>query len=156
EISMGRAHLIQRLDDGFRDAIPEIAARAQARFDCWVEKQEENHRPAEIAACRDDFLKTLDRMWWVHGDPPPETYIAYFDFDKSDRISKGRGVTEQVIADAHKRGTPNISVTGHTAFVGRADYNLRLSLRRADTIRAALIAGGIPAENIVTAGRGEG
>ncbi len=40
-----------------RDSNPAIAARAQARFDCWVEQQEENHQADHIAACRTDFLK---------------------------------------------------------------------------------------------------
>src|SRR5262249_37016633 len=52
EISKSRADLMRRLDDGFREDAPETTARAQARFDCWVEEQEENPRPAEIAACR--------------------------------------------------------------------------------------------------------
>ena len=160
EISKARADLIHRLDWGFRNLHPDQAAHAQARFDCWVEKQEENHRPAEIAECRDDFQKTLDRMW-VIADAPPDTYIAYFDFDKSDLSSQGRLVIDQVIADARKMSTtltgwPNVSVTGHTDLAGTAAYNFKLSLRRADVVRAALIGGGIPAENIVTAGRGEG
>ena len=62
EIAQGRARLIQDLDAGGRDRAPEIAARAQARFDCWVEEQEENHEPAAIAACRDDFLKALAQL----------------------------------------------------------------------------------------------
>ena len=160
EISQGRARLIRDLDAGARDRAPEIAARAQGRFDCWVEEQEENHEPAAIAACRDEFLKALAQLEAqpAAAAPPamaPETYIVYFDFDKSNITTAGQAVIDQVVADAKKMGTPNISVTGHTDTAGPADYNMKLSLRRADAVRASLIKQGIPAANITTAGRGE-
>jgi OOP family OmpA-OmpF porin len=160
EITQGRARLMAALDGGARDRAPEIAARAQARFDCWVEEQEENHEVAHIAACRDEFFKALAQLEAKPAEaaPPamaPQTYIVYFDFDKSNITAAGQAVIDQVVADAHKMGTPNISVTGHTDLAGPAAYNLKLSLRRADSVRAALIKQGIPAANITTAGRGE-
>ena len=160
EISEARADLMQRLDDGFRDASPEIAARAQACFDCWVEEQEENRQPAEIAACREGFLTALNRMQWIHGDPTPQTYVVYFDFDQSDISPAGQAAIDHVITEIRAMGDPNValtnlSVTGHADRAGSAAYNLKLSLRRADAVRAALIKAGVPAANIVTAGRGE-
>jgi OOP family OmpA-OmpF porin len=34
---------------------PRDVARAQAMFDCWLQEQEEDRQPADIAACRDGF-----------------------------------------------------------------------------------------------------
>jgi len=48
----------------------------------------------------------------------------------------------------------SISVTGHTDTVGTAEYNMALGLRRADAVRTALIAGGVPADKITVASRG--
>jgi outer membrane protein OmpA-like peptidoglycan-associated protein len=52
-------------------------------------------------------------------------------------------------------GSVSISATGHADRAGPEDYNMALSLRRADSVRAALIAGGVPADKITVAGRGE-
>src|ERR1700751_5724789 len=38
EMAAGRQRLLTDLDGGARDAKPQDAARAQARFDCWVEE----------------------------------------------------------------------------------------------------------------------
>jgi OOP family OmpA-OmpF porin len=78
-----------------------------------------------------------------------------FDWDKSNINPAGQAVIDQVLADARKMGTVNISATGHADRSGPEDYNMALSLRRADSVREALIKGGIPADAITVAGRGE-
>src|SRR5215468_1537454 len=55
ELTDARSRLIAALDGGARDTNPAVAARAQVKFDCWVEQQEENHQPDHIAACKKDF-----------------------------------------------------------------------------------------------------
>jgi len=160
ELSSARARLITVLDAGARDTNPVLAARAQGRFDCWVENAEENHEPMAIQACRDEFYTALEQL----ETPPapaevpiiqPEVYIVLFDFDKANIRPDGQQVVNQVLADAAAKGAPQISVTGHADRSGPADYNLALSLRRADAVRQALIAGGISADQITVSGRGE-
>jgi OOP family OmpA-OmpF porin len=149
------------MDNGARDSNPELAAKAQARFDCWVEQQEENHQAEDIARCKDEFLAAMEEL---EGKPAmvepvmePRTYIVLFDWDKSDIRPDGQAVIDQLLADASAQGidTVAISATGHTDLSGSEDYNMALSLRRADAVREALIAGGVPAEAITVAGRGE-
>jgi len=48
-----------------------------------------------------------------------------------------------------------IAVTGYTDLAGTAQYNQRLSERRAASVRAELVRLGIPADEIATVGRGE-
>ena len=160
ELSSARARLITVLDAGARDTNPVLAARAQGRFDCWVENAEENHEPMAIQACRDEFYTALEQLETPPQpvQPPvvaPEVYIVLFDFDKANIRPDGQQVINQVLADAQAKGTPQISVTGHADRAGPADYNLALSLRRADAVRQALIAGGISADQITVSGRGE-
>jgi outer membrane protein OmpA-like peptidoglycan-associated protein len=49
----------------------------------------------------------------------------------------------------------HIQANGYTDTSGTKRYNLGLSRRRADAIRAALVADGIPANRIGVAGYGE-
>lgn len=163
EMSAARSKLVGLLDAGGRDNAPEIAARAQAKFDCWVEQQEENHQPDHIAACRDDFFAALAELEQAMAPAPmaepmamaPDTFIVYFDFDRSNLNAAGQAVMNEVMAAiAANPGTP-ISVTGHADRSGPEDYNMGLSLRRADTVREALIGGGVSADQITVSGRGE-
>lgn len=48
----------------------------------------------------------------------------------------------------------NIALEGHTDNVGTAEYNLDLSRRRAESVRDAFLARGVPAERMATAGFG--
>jgi OOP family OmpA-OmpF porin len=161
EMSAARSKLVGLLDNGGRDNAPEIAARAQAKFDCWVEQQEENHQPDHIAACRDEFFAALAELEQALMPAPmaaeapmmPETFIVYFDFDMSNINPAAQAVLNEVLA-AVQSGAP-ISVTGHADRSGPEDYNMGLSLRRADAVREALIAGGVTADQITVSGRGE-
>lgn len=62
EIFRIRDHLMGALADSAREIDPTLAARAQARFDCWLEQQEENLQPDHIAACRDALLDSLGKL----------------------------------------------------------------------------------------------
>ena len=59
EIFHARDRLLAALETGARERAPDLAARAQARFDCWLEQQEEDLQPEHISACRDALLDSL-------------------------------------------------------------------------------------------------
>ncbi|MGF1624319.1 MAG: OmpA family protein [Alphaproteobacteria bacterium] len=94
--------------------------------------------------------------------PPPEpapvvasNYVILFDFARSDLTAAGQVVVGEVISAAMADPSASVDLVGHTDTVGSPSYNLRLSQNRADTVRNALISGGVPAERIRTEGRGE-
>jgi len=157
ELASARGRLMRALDAGARDSNPKVAATAQARFDCWVEQTEEIFQDKDIAACRDEFLKAMEELEGKAMVEPsePNKYLVLFDFDKSNINADGQTVIDKVVEDAKKMGTVNISATGHADRSGSESYNMALSLRRADAVRAALIAGGVSADAITVAGRGE-
>jgi OOP family OmpA-OmpF porin len=157
ELASARGRLMRALDAGARDSNPKVAATAQARFDCWVEQTEEMFQDKDIAACRDEFLKAMEELEAkpMATTENPEKYIVLFDFDKSNINAEAQTVIDKVVAAAGKMGTVNISATGHADRSGSETYNMALSLRRADAVRAALIAGGLSGDAITVAGRGE-
>jgi len=85
----------------------------------------------------------------------PNEYIVLFDFDKSNINQAGRAVLDQASADAKKMGSVSISTTGHADRSGSEDYNMALSLRRANAVKDALVRDGVPATAISVIGKGE-
>ena len=161
ELTSARTRLVDLLNAGAREKVPAEAAHAQGRFDCWIEQQEENHQPDHIAACRDEFYAALaaleDAMKPAAAPAPapaavPEQYIVFFAFDSAILTAEA----ETVIDDAVAAGSgAEFSVTGHTDRAGSEDYNDRLSIRRAEAVRDALVARGVSEGDISLAGRGE-
>jgi OOP family OmpA-OmpF porin len=83
------------------------------------------------------------------------TYLVTFAFDSTILTPYDMSVLQRAIADARAGGQPKIEVVGHTDTSGGEDYNLHLSIRRADVVRDALVDLGARREAIVTAGVGE-
>ena len=156
----GRARLMAALDGGARDSNPQVAARAQRAFDCWNHEAEEDNwyesiTDDHVKPCRDEFEAAMAQLTPPTMAAAPNEYIVLFDFDKSNINKAGQAVLNQVLADAAKAGGVKISATGHADRSGSEDYNMALSLRRADSVREALIAAGVSADAITVAGRGE-
>jgi OOP family OmpA-OmpF porin len=159
-LSDARAKLMAALDGGARDSNPQVAARAQRAFDCWNHEAEEDNwydsiTDEHVKPCRDEFEAAMAQLQPPPMQAAPGTYIVLFDFDKSNINKAGKAVIDQVLADAARMSGVHISATGHADRSGPEDYNMALSLRRADSVREALIAGGISPDAITVAGRGE-
>jgi outer membrane protein OmpA-like peptidoglycan-associated protein len=87
--------------------------------------------------------------------PAPVSFTVYFVFDTDELTEPSRAQFDRIKAELAQRPAPEIIVIGHTDRVGSVPYNDALSLKRAGTVRAALIAAGIAAAQIDVAGRGE-
>jgi outer membrane protein OmpA-like peptidoglycan-associated protein len=79
-----------------------------------------------------------------------------FDFDRASLTENARtkihAVAEIVVRLAPER---TLSVEGHTDSVGTEEYNLELSLRRAQAVMEELRVGGVLQEKIRSVGHGE-
>lgn len=109
-------------------------------------------RPKGVGA---DGLKPDERALINDLPPPPARFIMYFVPDTTDLAPGSEGMIEAL--DRHFKARPGaeIEIIGYTDTVGRPDYNLVLSQKRADEIKGRLIQLGFPTEAITTTGRGE-
>lgn len=149
-LAEARARLVDALDNGARDRVPDIAATAQATFDCWVEEAWENE---DDNACRDAVQSLLPKL-----QPPPEpvaeapppTFVVYFDFDKAALTPESRRTLDEVAKAVAQFKPAAVRVSGHTDTVGGPRYNDRLSKRRADVVAKALTEFGVPTASVRT------
>jgi OmpA-OmpF porin, OOP family len=86
---------------------------------------------------------------------PPPAYTVYFNFDRSDIEPSAEPIIQRAAGDAKNGKVTRIAVTGYTDLAGTAQYNQRLSERRAASVRNELVKLGIPSDEIVTTGRGK-
>ena len=80
---------------------------------------------------------------------------AFFDFDKSVLKPAGRASLDDLVAKIQGVNVETIITTGHTDSIGTDAYNQRLSLRRANAVKAYLVSKGVAADRIVVEGKGE-
>lgn len=87
--------------------------------------------------------------------PPARNFLVFFDFDKSTLTPRAVDIVKEAATVAKSSQNARVTCTGHTDTAGPANYNMALSLRRANSVKTALVAQGVAAEDISVVGRGE-
>lgn len=184
ELGAVRARLVAVLDGGARETEPEVSAVAQAKFDCWIEQQEENWHSGKKIACKAAALDALAQLESKVGRLPPVApapsmpalepiepiaaedaapmpikdamYLVFFDWNKATIGQGGDSVLDAVASELKKRGdVSHVKIVGHADTSGPNGYNRKLGLRRANTVKDALIKRGVGAETLMVDTRGE-
>jgi OOP family OmpA-OmpF porin len=80
---------------------------------------------------------------------------AFFDFDKSVVKPAGKTKLDDLVSKVKGINLEVIIAVGHTDSVGSDAYNQKLSVRRAEAVKAYLVSKGIEKNRIYTEGKGE-
>jgi OOP family OmpA-OmpF porin len=84
----------------------------------------------------------------------PISFILYFESGNDEFTEESKQQVKRLLVEMARREAPDITVIGHTDLVGPDPSNDALSLQRAERVKSILAGMGIPAERILTAGRG--
>lgn len=178
ELTAARARLIKVLADGGGRFMPAPAARAQVKFDCWLEQQEEDMQPDHIRQCRDGFyaaMVTVERALAAAGDNAgdgakvtkalaaapaiivrePSAFTLFFDFDSASLLPEHAEALDAIVAAAEDGETIRLVIGGHADRAGPEPYNMSLSRRRAASIEHALVGRGLARDRITVVAYGE-
>jgi OmpA-OmpF porin, OOP family len=79
---------------------------------------------------------------------------ALFDFDKAVLKPEGKAKLTEMAAKLKEINLEAVVATGHTDSVGKAEYNQKLSVRRAESVKAFLVSAGVAADRVYTSGKG--
>ncbi len=178
EIKIGYNNLISI----YEEAIiydPQNLAKAISSLDCWAEQEEEKWQTWDIEKCKNNFLTAMHAIYnnlltekkdiektekntedknqvaiVTQNENKDLMQIIYFDFDKFN-LSKISFNTLKTFINKNKKDLSNYIVFGHTDTKGSDEYNLRLSIKRAEAIKQILISLGIDENKISVLGRGE-
>ena len=130
--------------------------------------------PAELCPLQEDVVDTMDAIKArtvipararVAAPAPapaivPPTKVSLsadtlFDFDKSNLKPEGLAKLDGLVERVKGIALDVVIIVGHTDSVGSEEYNNRLSLARANSVKDYLVAKGIDVKRIRTEGRGE-
>jgi outer membrane protein OmpA-like peptidoglycan-associated protein len=164
-----RVRLLRALEDG-RAKAPQDAARAQADFDCWIVNLRVDTQHPAADACRRSFDVSITRLERDLNPAPAPAPVAqapapagpsadftvYFDWDSWTLTAEDLTMISAAIDAARRGQQSHINVVGHTDTSGSADFNQKLSERRASVVKDVLVQMGARAEAIQTSGVGEG
>jgi OmpA-OmpF porin, OOP family len=166
ELDAARARLVAAFAAGARETLPETAAVAQAKFDCWMEQQEENFQLDHIAACKQEFDREIALLEAKPKAPEPmpapmapmvepAKIMIFFEFDKSVLPAGAEEFLDRAVSSYGSRMPSTVDVIGHADRSGNDAYNLALSERRARTVSSALVGKGVPSSKLDTSWKGE-
>ena len=158
--AMATAAVAQNVDN-WRNASGEVWKNSTGL--CW---RDANWTPATAAKDCDGAVAAPAAAPAPKAAPAPApqapaaskvTYAAdaFFDFDKSVLKPAGKAKLDDLVGKVKGINLEVIIAVGHTDSVGTDAYNQKLSVRRAESVKAYLVSKGIEKNRIYTEGKGE-
>ncbi len=181
DISLGYNNLLSVYDEAII-IDPKNLAKAITSLDCWAEQEEEKWQTWDIEKCKNDFHMAMHKIYKnlsnksnlkenkkqnqkkdgiknnitivTQNEKEEIMQIIYFDFDDFS-LSEVSKITLTNFINKNKIDLSRYIIIGHTDTKGRSNYNLKLSLQRAEAIKNILVTIGISEKNISVLGKGE-
>lgn len=127
-----------------------LAAKAQARFDCWVERASEGAPPAFIRKCENEFIEYVRALKGLAPAQKKLQLVVLFQ-DKRARIPQPQFAMIKKAATLAKRSAAKtVTVIARTPRPNSDEYEVRLALRRAEAVAKALQHQGVRGDRIRT------
>jgi outer membrane protein OmpA-like peptidoglycan-associated protein len=86
---------------------------------------------------------------------PPVSYIMYFSKDSAELTADSRDLLLEALEAIALRSSTHVTVIGHSDSVGSAQYNDKLSARRARVVVDAMVARGVDSKIIEVTNHGK-
>ncbi len=80
---------------------------------------------------------------------------VFFGFDSSTLSEEAKSALDETASLMKKFPTLQLEVAGHTDAIGSYEYNLGLSIRRAQAVADYLVANGVSADRLDVTGKSE-
>lgn len=154
----GTGNLSGNVDLPLDVANPEkLAAAKEVSVTLELEDQERQmlQLSAEPVAVR--FLQKQELMARNLGYKVQEKYaLILFDFDSAQIKERNQVIVDRIVKRIRELPEAKVEIVGHTDNIGKDDYNMKLSERRAKAVYDQLIAayGEAPADRIAFSGMG--
>ncbi|WP_426254990.1 OmpA family protein [Sphingomonas sp. DC2300-3] len=85
----------------------------------------------------------------------PGPFIVFFEWNKSDITPEAASILDNAVSQYQNCNNAQVMVAGYTDTSGTPKYNLGLSQRRADSVKAYMTSHAVPATQISTEAFGE-
>ena len=149
EASAVRKRVVAAIEDPTGKVID--AAKAQVNFDCWLREAASAESSETLNTCRNALNVHLNivetavaQMLTENILMQPTWFRTMFDTDSAALDKIGIRVIDEVKKRIERLAGARIFVMGNTDRTGSTKYNLRLSEKRADTVRSMLVLSGVP------------
>ncbi len=122
--------------------------------DCW---RDSNWTPATAAPGCGAAAPAAPKAAAPVAAASKVTYAAdaFFDFDKAVVKPAGKAKLDDLVAKIKGINLEVVIAVGHTDSIGSDAYNQKLSVRRAEAVKAYLVSKGIEKNRVYTEGKGE-
>ena len=150
--------------DNWRNGTNELVWKNGTNELCWRDAE---WTPATAAANCDGAIVPVAAPAPVVAPPaavPPAPVMstkvtfaadAFFDFDKSVLKPEGKAKLDDLVQKIQDIKLEVIIAVGHTDSIGSVAYNQKLTVRRAEAVKAYLVSKGIEKNRVYTEGKGK-